>query len=709
MTITVTPDDTYQPPRVEIEVSVEAGGSMETVAVYRTVAGVRKLIREQPAVGLDSRIVYDYETPREVPVTYEWESDYVSPTALSQVLAEAWSNTSAWTVTNGSDGTWAASGGKLVRQNGPDRDAVVSKSFTPNRYRVTFAAAPVGISVIDFGGFQINLEARRLIAGAASAAFVPGAGAWVIDVTLQGVTLTTDSGVFTVSAAGVEMSKIEFRGALAALAPAGELDAWTPPWTRRGVVVASSRVFVLCYDSSGNYQDARISVFSTTGAHLTDIDFTVGSGNGQINEAVGITYDGTYIVVAEKGNSRVQRFTIGGSGASTTLTYFDKWGSAGSGDGQFNGLRGVAADGSGNIYTIELEAYRVQKFTSAGAFSTKWGSYGSGNSQFYDPTAIAVIGSSVYVADFGSTTNNTLPRIRKFSTTGTFQALVALDSYSAPVFGMAGITGILIASDMSGRIQTYSATLEASVALLPPAAFPASEVRLATSGTTLYVAGRFPTPDTFYTITTASVDDVTVDAYGGTLRLSESASPVTLEPTDAWMIHPSRPVLSIPLHRDDIAASGFDIVGDLNSRSNTVTHELLGQKYPVAINTGPRTAPAFQLVISTETRAEFQAVQAIIADDVPLLVLVPPSWELDFPDGFLSLGDAVESRALQMYGQPARRFTFPAQVVEAPDVDVEEVGWSWAALASEFPTWDSLLAAFASWADVLTNTRRPGF
>ena len=39
-------------------------------------------------------------------------------------------------------------------------------------------------------------------------------------------------------------------------------------------------------------------------------------------------------------------------------------------------------DSTGNVYVADTWNYRVQKFTSNGAFITKWGSEGSGDGQF---------------------------------------------------------------------------------------------------------------------------------------------------------------------------------------------------------------------------------------------------------------------------------------------------------------------------------------
>src|SRR5438309_81191 len=95
--------------------------------------------------------------------------------------------------------------------------------------------------------------------------------------------------------------------------------------------------------------------------------------------------------------------------------FVTQWGSTGAADGNFEEPRGVAVDGSGNVFVADPGNNHIQKFTNTGTFLTQWGSSGTGDGQFVDPRGVAVDGSgNVFVVDSGN------ERIEKFTNTGTF-------------------------------------------------------------------------------------------------------------------------------------------------------------------------------------------------------------------------------------------------------------------------------------------------
>jgi len=109
---------------------------------------------------------------------------------------------------------------------------------------------------------------------------------------------------------------------------------------------------------------------------------------------------------------------------ATAQEFRFKFGSQGSGDGQFSFPVGIAVDGPGNIYVADTNNHRVQKFDSAVAFQLKFGANGgdgtsgSGDGQFINPSSIAVDSSgNIYVADSSNR------RVQIFNSVGVFQSM----------------------------------------------------------------------------------------------------------------------------------------------------------------------------------------------------------------------------------------------------------------------------------------------
>jgi len=113
---------------------------------------------------------------------------------------------------------------------------------------------------------------------------------------------------------------------------------------------------------------------------------------------VAVTSDGD-VYVADTGNNRIQVFTPGGG-------FVRKWGTRGTGDGEFDQLDGIAVAPDGSIYVAETYNDRIQMFTSEGVFVSQWGIEGTGDGEFDWPAGVAVASDgSVYVADMGNHAN----------------------------------------------------------------------------------------------------------------------------------------------------------------------------------------------------------------------------------------------------------------------------------------------------------------
>ena len=161
-------------------------------------------------------------------------------------------------------------------------------------------------------------------------------------------------------------------------------------------------VFVFAMFTTGVGAEEEYSFVTKWGSH--------GTGDGEFDHPCGIAVDssGNVFVSDLRGNNRIQKFDSFGN-------FITKWGSYGTGDGEFEWPEDIAVDGSGNVFVVDTGNDRIQKFDSFGNFITKWGSCGTGDGEFRVPVGITVDSSgNVYVSELAN------DRIQKFDSFGNF-------------------------------------------------------------------------------------------------------------------------------------------------------------------------------------------------------------------------------------------------------------------------------------------------
>jgi sugar lactone lactonase YvrE len=126
------------------------------------------------------------------------------------------------------------------------------------------------------------------------------------------------------------------------------------------------------------------------------------------------------LYVVDANNARIQKFDQDGKFLLT-------WGKKGAGDGEFEfevtatptsggySGGGVSVDAQGNVYVADYVNQRIQKFDPNGNFLMKFGSDGKGEGQFISPAQVALDSQgNIYVSDDGR------DDIQKFDPDGNF-------------------------------------------------------------------------------------------------------------------------------------------------------------------------------------------------------------------------------------------------------------------------------------------------
>jgi streptogramin lyase len=260
-----------------------------------------------------------------------------------------------------------------------------------------------------------------------------------------GVAVEGSGNVYVADTSNYTIRKITPAGVVTTLA--GTAGAWGSA-DGTGAAARFNGPYGVAVDGAGNVYVAEI--FNQTIRKITPAGVvttlagaarSTGSADGtgaaaRFNGPYGVAVDGSgNVYVADNFNNTIRKITP--AGVVTTLA--GTAGPTGSADGtgaaaRFNSPRGVAVDGSGNVYVADTSNYTIRKVTPAGVVTTLAGTTGSIGSadrtgaaaRFNNPFGVSVDGSgNVYVADYSNST------IRKITPAGVVSTLA----------GTAGSTG----------------------------------------------------------------------------------------------------------------------------------------------------------------------------------------------------------------------------------------------------------------------------
>ena len=223
------------------------------------------------------------------------------------------------------------------------------------------------------------------------------------------------------------------------------------------------------FDSEGNiyvadFENDLVKKFTNTGTFLMSFGTNTTPSDwdrpevGKLDGPYGVAVDSSNnLYVMERNNFRLQKFNSAGVSLASR-TYLNT--NSGTANGYFNLPWGVAVHPpNGNVYVVDQGNNRVQKFDASLSFVWSVGSLGSGDSSFNQPRYVAIDASeNIYVTD----RNN--HAVKVFNSSGVYQRRVG-SGYGNSYGQLNNPGGISVdtsfnvyVSDNNSRVQMFDST-----------------------------------------------------------------------------------------------------------------------------------------------------------------------------------------------------------------------------------------------------------
>lgn len=263
------------------------------------------------------------------------------------------------------------------------------------------------------------------------------------------------------------------------------------------VVVAAGGIWNDPHNESlGRYYVERCSI---TGSVL-DRWGTLGTGLGQYTGIAGVAAgSGNLMYVADAGNNRIQ--ALNASGVATA-----QWTGAGTGEGEYDAPRGVTQGPDGLVYVADSANHRIQVLTAAGAFVRQWGGLST-------PTDLAFDSSgTLWVVEQGAS------RVSGFTSEGSPAGTIGSGSLTTPQGVAVDAAGDIWVADTGGARLVKFSSAGTLLQTIKPAAGASGEL-FAPMDVALDGSGRVWTVDSqnshrVVVFSAAGVYDFAFGSYG---------------------------------------------------------------------------------------------------------------------------------------------------------------------------------------------------